>query len=99
MERKMRTLKISLLVFIFSITISAQNICQQTNGPYGGTINSLAINSNGDIFCAAYFQGIFRSTDNGENWVKKNNGLTNFNIYLPSDFVINKAIFVLIIHG
>ncbi len=39
-------------------------------------VYSLAINSNGDIF-AGTDDGIFRSTDNGDNWVQINQGLTN----------------------
>lgn len=76
--------KIVLVFSLFSILpfnlFSQQNFWVPTNGPYGGTIRSLAINFNGDIFCGTYFSGIFRSTDNGENWVNQNNGITNLNI-------------------
>ena len=37
---------------------------------------SRAINSHDDIFAATY-DYVFRSTDNGENWVHLTNGITN----------------------
>jgi hypothetical protein len=46
----MRTLKISLLIFILSIDISAQDFWEQTNGPDGGPLYSAAINSQGYIY-------------------------------------------------
>jgi hypothetical protein len=52
MKRKMRTLKISLLIFILSITISAQDFWEQTNGPNGTPIVHFAINSNDHIIIA-----------------------------------------------
>ncbi len=48
---------------------------QQTNGPFGGDVRALAINANGDIFAGTYGSGVFRSTDNGENWIPSNAGL------------------------
>ncbi|MCX6137526.1 MAG: T9SS type A sorting domain-containing protein [Ignavibacteriales bacterium] len=41
---------------------------QQTNGPYGGKVNSIAISANGSIF-AAVDGGVFRSTNNGNIWI------------------------------
>ncbi len=53
------------------------NFWEQTNGPYGGIIVELAINSsNGHIF-AGTSGGIFRSTNNGDSWTAVNTGLTN----------------------
>jgi ligand-binding sensor domain-containing protein len=49
---------------------------QQTNGPFGGDVRALAVNANGDVFAGTYGSGIFRSTDNGENWIPSNAGLT-----------------------
>ncbi|MGE5449494.1 MAG: T9SS type A sorting domain-containing protein, partial [Bacteroidales bacterium] len=40
-------------------------------------VSSLAINSGGHIFAGTYEGGVFRSTDNGENWTPINAGLTN----------------------
>ncbi|MCZ6635211.1 MAG: DUF5050 domain-containing protein [bacterium] len=48
---------------------------QPTGGPYGGTVPSLAIHPNGDVFAAPQGGGVFRSTDQGETWVAA--GLAN----------------------
>ena len=48
------------------------------------TITSLAINSSGDIFAGTEGGGAFRSTDNGENWVQINQGLTSEGLYVRS---------------
>jgi photosystem II stability/assembly factor-like uncharacterized protein len=88
MERKMRTLKISLLVFILSITMSAQDFWEQTSGPSGGLIYGTATNSNGWIYVGTAFSGIHLSTDAGQNWEPKNNGLTDpiiFSIFISSN--------------
>ncbi len=42
-------------------------------------INDFVINSSGEIF-AGTADGIFRSSDNGDNWIERNNGLTNTSI-------------------
>ena len=39
-------------------------------------IYTVAVNSNGDLFTGTYYNGAFRSTDNGANWTEINNGLT-----------------------
>ncbi len=74
----MRTLKISLLVFILSITISAQ--WYQTNGPYGGEIKCLTTNGT-ELVAGTAFRGVFLSTDFGANWQAVNNGLWYLNIH------------------
>jgi photosystem II stability/assembly factor-like uncharacterized protein len=61
------------------IVLSQNNFWQQTNGPYGATIRSLAINANGDIFAGTSGDGIYRSRDNGEKWFRV--GLTNDKTY------------------
>ena len=56
----------------------AQDFWQRTNGPYGDYITGLAINSSGHIFAGTGTgSGVFRSTDNGDNWTAKNTGFTN----------------------
>jgi len=64
-----------MILFISSLkNIKAQISWSQLDGPYGGTINDIHITSNGYIFIATY-NGIFRSTNNGQNWIKKIAGL------------------------
>ena len=67
--------KYLLISIIFTLTVYPQNFWQQTNGPVGGTVFSLVQNSNGSIFAAAD-SGVFRSTDNGNNWTRLINGLS-----------------------
>ena len=40
-------------------------------------VNSLVINSDGDIFAAGIFRSVYRSTDNGDSWIAVNDGLDN----------------------
>ena len=73
-----RNLSILLLNAVFVLlstgALNAQDFWEQTSGPLGGHVRSLAINAGGDIF-AGTERGIFRSIDNGDNWVQI--GLTN----------------------
>jgi ligand-binding sensor domain-containing protein len=46
----------------------------KTNGPTGGSVSSLAINSSGHIF-AGTVGGVFRSVNNGDSWTQVNTGL------------------------
>jgi len=66
----------SLLVILSPFFSYAQDFWQHTNGPCGGMICSLAVDSSGHLFAGTY-GGIFRSIDNGDSWTKVNTGLTN----------------------
>ena len=57
----------------------AQDFWQQTNGPYGGTIQALVASSSGYLFAGG--SGVFRSTDNGGSWTGVNNGQPNTSVY------------------
>ena len=48
---------------------------KQTNGPYGGKITTLYKTTNGVLLAGTEGAGIFRSTDNGNNWTPVNTGL------------------------
>ena len=50
---------------------------RQTNGPYGGKILTLYETANGVLLAGTESAGIFRSTDNGNNWTPVNTGLDN----------------------
>ena len=65
----MRSLKISLLFFFLSISISAQNFWQQTNGPYGAFALALACDSMGIIYTGTMTQGLYKSNDGGNSWI------------------------------
>jgi len=72
----------SLFMFMALIlpVLASGQTWEQTNGPYGGNIHTLAINSSGDIFAGGIGGEVFRSTDNGDNWTQINNGLTNTDV-------------------
>ena len=71
----LRTLFVSFFLLCATTMAFPQTpfLWEQTNGPEGGGVQSLAINSQGDIFASAEMAGVFRSTDNGENWSPVNN--------------------------
>ena len=82
------TVRMFAVVFIFigSVQLHAQN-WEPTNGPLGGSAKAITINSAGDIFISSR-SGIFRSTNNGDNWEKTSNGLTFTSV---SSFLVNTA--------
>ena len=63
---------------------------QKTNLPSSSKVNTLAI-CDSSIYAGTEGDGIFVSTDNGENWVSINNGLQNKVVH--SIFVNGKTIF------
>jgi len=69
-----------LLLFILFLAAEIYPQWVQTNGPYGGYVTALAVSGN-NIFAGTggftYEGGIYRSTNNGENWIEVTNGLTN----------------------
>lgn len=74
---KIKTFKIIfslfLLTLIFLKESAAQGFWLQSNGPYGGTIHCLTVNSSNHIFAGTDDNGIFRSMDNGNTWTNVNN--------------------------
>ena len=53
---------------------------QQTNGPYGGAINCIAI-SGMNLFAGTNSNGVFISTNNGTSWNSVNNGFTDIEVF------------------
>ena len=66
------------LLFAANNSFSQGDFWEQTNGPLGGDILSLTINGDGHIFAGNRGGGVFRSTDNGDNWTVINTGLPDF---------------------
>lgn len=58
---------IPILVLIVFTSSYSQNAWEKTSCPDNSQTNSIAVNSNGDIF-AATDNGLFRSLDDGDNW-------------------------------
>lgn len=76
--RSMKMKKQIPLIFsfaLFSILVNAQ--WHQTNGPYDCNIRSMAV-CGSKIFAGTDFQGIYSSSDNGNNWTFIGNGIDIF---------------------
>lgn len=65
-----------ILTVLFALAISANAQWQQTNCPHSGRTNCFAI-SGVNIFTGIENDGIYLSTNDGENWTLVNTGLTN----------------------
>ena len=69
---------IFILFFILPLQIySQQNFWEPTNGPQGGFVHAFAFNSSSSIF-AGTEAGVYRSTNDGDNWTEINNGLPTY---------------------
>ena len=44
---------------------------------YTGASTAITMNSNGDLFIGTLTDGVYRSTDDGSNWIQVNQGLTD----------------------
>ena len=64
-----------VLFCLSTVTNSLHAQWIQTNGPYGGKFMSLAVDGS-NIFAAGGV--LFRSTDNGNNWIHINEDLPEF---------------------
>jgi photosystem II stability/assembly factor-like uncharacterized protein len=74
-----KSISVFILSFIFlggiRVLLAQAPFWQQTNGPEGGDITGLVMNSEGDLFAATYRGGIFLSTNAGTSWTPINNGI------------------------
>ncbi len=68
------------LILLFNL-IAVNLVCgqslswEQTNGPLGGFVTTLAVNTNDNIFAGTPEGLLFRSTDNGNTWAVLNQGV------------------------
>ncbi len=70
-----------LLLLIAQFTLIYESSSAQwvyTNGIYGGNVNSLTV-SGTNLFASTVSGGVFKSTDNGANWVQS--GLAGNNVF------------------
>jgi photosystem II stability/assembly factor-like uncharacterized protein len=71
---------IALLLPLLVATASSQSILwEQSNGPFGGTVPSLVIDSNDRIW-AGTWNGLYHSANSGQNWIFLNNELREWSI-------------------
>ena len=69
-----------LCFFPASHVAIGQDFWQQTNGPFGGFIQTLVVDPSGRLFAGTAEGGLFRSTDDGGNWTLVKGGLTSTNV-------------------
>ncbi len=71
----MRSLRVAFFILIvFQLNVLGQGFWEKTNGPFGGTVYTIKPLT-GDSILAATSNGIFISSDLGENW-------SSYNIHL-----------------
>ncbi len=63
------------MIIHFAYSANAQ--WQKTNGPYGGSITCLWVNGK-SIFAGTTYQEIFKSDDDGANWIESDSNISNF---------------------
>ena len=70
---------------LISIPVMASTIWQQTGGPEGGLISSLAIDPTNSqtVYVGTNPGGVFKSTDGGSSWNVINSGLTVTSGHIP----------------
>ncbi len=90
--RLKRLLLFLFLVVTHSSTKAQEDFWEQTNGPFGGSVLSLAVHADGAIFAGTFNGGVFRSTNHGDSWAEVNSGLSsNFGRLSGSALAINSA--------
>lgn len=93
---KIKNIRQIILILVFFISNAlAQEFWNKLPGPEGGWVWSSAIDTtgglyDGTIFIGTYGGGIFRSTDNGNNWVELNIGVDYFFLY---DLTVGSSVF------
>lgn len=67
---------------------ASQGYIWHRSGPIAGSITALAIDPHfpAILYLGTDREGVFKSTDSGENWVRRNNGLDSLNV---SELLIN----------
>jgi ligand-binding sensor domain-containing protein len=68
--------KIIVLLFVFASFINFANAQWQLTSLNSNDVNAIAINGN-KIFAGTFGDGMFLSTNNGDNWTTVNTGLTS----------------------
>lgn len=72
-------LNILLLLLLNPLSSYCQsNYWTHTNGPHAGTVNDYSFGENNIVYAAAD-NGVYKSTDNGENW--NNMGIAGVQIW------------------
>ncbi len=76
----MKIIYTSIIIAAYTVTTFCQNFWEPLGLNDWWWIQSLAISSENHIFVGTSYDGVFHSTDNGQNWDQINNGLQNKDI-------------------
>ena len=74
-------MRFRFIIFIIFFTIhfqltSAQNFWEQTNGPFGGSINSFTISYSNEMYAGTDKGSVLHSTNDGNDWQLTNSAVT-----------------------
>ena len=61
-------------------------ITGRPHGPYGGDVRTLIIDpkNSATVYAGTFDGGVFKSTNGGASWEKRNSGLTNLSVFALS---------------
>lgn len=81
------------IIIVLILFFNEQLFCQwiQTNGPNAGNVITL-FNSGNNVIAGTFGNGIFKTTNNGTNWINANNGLTN--LFVASSYKLQNYLFI-----
>jgi photosystem II stability/assembly factor-like uncharacterized protein len=114
MKKKIIILIFLILTVLFSSGIVySQTTCWESTGEPDGYISSITVANNGDIWVGTLFRWdyndnktylgtIYLSTDNGNTWVEKNNGITGkegFSIHSITINPVNSYLFAVTMYS
>jgi len=84
-----------MLVAAITVQTKAQtNFWESTNGPFGGEVEAVAFQSNGNVFAGTSTSGIFRSDGTADIWLPVTSGLP-----IDSDSVFFEAVSAIAINS
>jgi hypothetical protein len=86
---KVKNLTAAVIFFLLNIFEAQAQIWEQTNGPFGCFISSLAVHPNGDLYAGVSDKGLYRSTNNGYSWNRI--GFTGQFIQIQKIFISNSG--------
>jgi len=81
MKRILIQTMVALLTFSNFDVVSQTIIWQTTSYSLSGNVNTIHIGPNGWLYAGSYSEGVFVSSDKGNSWIAKNNGLANLQIF------------------
>lgn len=77
---------VAMIFFLADCGLAQQLHWQHLNGPFGGIVGDLGINSKGHVYAGVYtfgitYTGLYKSFDNGDTWQKIQTPFAEFEVY------------------